>query len=155
MRARSCSNERCLSTAPRSKGSVIRFSHKPVKDALEPLRLLLGWLTPNRPSRHIVDELALVLSQPAVVLLAEQRDLVPGWGAVDVVEFAGALALDCAHTGLKAGIVELAHFGVGELAAVRVLDPLGKAVNVGAGGFEGAHDGACRPKSLAILIACE
>ena len=97
---------------------------------------------------------SLLLSQSIATLLAEARDLVPGGGAVDVAEIAVAVLLGfrCAHAGVVASVVELPHLRVGQLTAVRRLDALGKDMDVCAGGFQRAHDGARRCDDFAVPL---
>jgi hypothetical protein len=90
-------------------------------------------------------------------LLAEARDLVPSGGAVDVAEVVRTVLLGfrCAHARVVARVVTLPHLRVGQLTAVRRLDALGKDMNVCAGGFQRAHDGARRCDDFAVPFTGE
>src|SRR5262249_51384914 len=133
------------------------LSSEPVEDALEPLPLLLGRFAPDRARRHVVDELLFLRPQPAAVSLAPQGDLVPWRRAVDVGEVRRALVLGLrgAQAGVITGVVELAHLGFGEGAAVRLLNALGERVDVQPLAAQGALDGARGRDHIAVAVGRE
>ena len=86
------------------------FSAKFEEKAMKILVLLLGRLAPPRgAASHVIDEFVMPCIQAMLFALAEQRDGLPAWFAVDAVKIARAvmLALCRLHAGGIALIVEV------------------------------------------------
>jgi hypothetical protein len=85
--------------------------------------------------------------------LAPYGNGVPGWCAVRVVKIfvAVPLVLDRMHAGLETGVIQLAHFGFGELA-IGLPNAVGDRMDVAAVGLEQTIERPRRGDDLAILV---